>query len=504
MGRNAGARRAGTSPAGEICDLYLRAVTQRLWHQRLEVQILPAVVHGHRVFVYIRLEQRIKRDHLGLAGILIVNRQIFEDLLALRLVLVRKSERIVRGAIPGGDAGGKRRIVLRINGQAEETAVAGKHLRLVSVDRDGDALFFKIVIARVERHEDELGAVRAGRHLNGEVPLAVFHGERLHQAAGGHACAEDPRLHIDLYGEDLLASVVRRDSDRDGLVAIAIIGDPEKLAHFSGVGRAAFQRQRGFRCVAAKDIFGFNLAGHAVGERRADVHMLAACRFRDPPLVVEHAALAGEIDHVPRTRLAALADFNCFEQRLFEELLIDLIIRIPGGEYHTPGLGVLLPVCGVGKCVAVFARLEGVFPRLSVRDLSVNVCKRNGESRHYRFIQIGSRDEDVHRCNRRFHYAHGAVPMVRRLIGIHAGVLDAQVVESRLAEENGDSGVDVAYVIQRPPFGLVGAAHLDMALSGAVRQRILRTGRRWADGQAGIVVHHGGLLVYGQVICLVV
>ena len=232
--------------------------------------------------------------------------------------------------------------------------------------------------------------------------------------------------------------------------------------------------------------------------------MLAACRFRDLPLVVEHAALAGEIDHVPRTRLAALADFDPLEQRLFEEFLMDLIIRIPGGEYHTPGLGVLLPVCGVGKCVGVFAGLEGVSPRLSVRDLSVNVCERNGESRHYRFIQIGGRDEDVHRSNRRFHYAHGAVPMVRRLIGIHAGVLDAQVVESRLAEENGDSGVDVAYVIQRPPFGLVGAAHLDMALSGAVRQRKLRTGRHWADGQAGIVVHHGVLLVYGQVVCLVV
>ena len=396
------------------------------------------------------------------------------------------------------------RVVLRVDRQAEETAVAGDNLRLVPVDRNGDALFSKIVIARVERHEDELGAVRAGRHLNGEVPLAVFHGERLHQAAGGHACAEDPRLHIDLYGEDLLASVVRRGSDRDGLVAIAIIGDPEKLAHFSGVGRAAFQRQRGFRRVAAKDIFGFNLAGHAVGERRADVHMLAACRFRDPPLVVEHAALAGEMDHVPRTRLAALADFNCFEQRLFEELLIDLIIRIPGGEYHTPGLGVLLPVCGVGKCVGVFAGLEGVSPRLSVRDLSINVCKRNGESRHYRFIQIGGRDEDVHRSNRRFHYAHGAVPMVRRLIGIHAGVLDAQVVESRLAEENGDSGVDVAYVIQRPPFALVGAAHLDMALSGAVRQRKLRTGRHWADGQAGIVVHHSGRFVYRQIICLII
>ena len=502
-GLDAGARRAGAAPAGEIGDLHLRALALRLGHERLKVQIRLTVGHGQRIFVYVRLEQRVERECLFIGDRSMEDGQVFEDLLALRLVLVRERERILGRAPPGGDMRDECRVVLRVKRHAEDAAVAGDNLRLAPVDRDGDALFSKIVIARVERHEDELGAVRAGRHLNGEVPLAVFHGERLHQAAGGHACAEDPRLHIDLYGEDLLASVVRRGSDRDGLVAIAIIGDPEKLAHFSGVGRAAFQRQRGFRRVAAKDIFGFNLACHAVGERRADVHMLAACRFRDLPLVVEHAALAGEIDHVPRTRLAALADFDPLEQRLFEEFLMDLIV-LAGGEHEAPGFGELSSVRGVGERVGVFAGLERVFPYPPMRYLAVNVRERNSDPRCHRLVQIRGRDEDVYRRDLRFHHAHGAVPVVRCFIAIDIGIFDAQVIDPRLAEENADTSFNVAHVIQRPPFGLVGAAHLDMALSGAVRQRPLRAGYCRADGQAGIVVHHGVQLVYRQVIRVVV
>ena len=270
------------------------------------------------------------------------------------------------------------------------------------------------------------------------------------------------------------------------------------------MGGAALQKHRVFRVNTANGVPRLDPAGHTVGERRADIHVLAEIVLRDPSLVMKHAALTGEVDHVPCTRLTALADLDHLEQRFFEELLMDLIVRITGGEHDVSCLGVLLSVCGIGDRIGVFAGLERVFPGLPVRYLAVKVRERNGEARRYRLVQIGGRDEDVHRCNRRFHYAHGAVPMVRRLIGIHAGVLDAQVVESRLAEENGDSGVDVAHVIQRPPFGLVGAAHLDMALSGAVRQRKLRTGRHWADGQAGIVVHHGGRFVYRQIICLII
>ena len=452
--------------------------------------------------MHVRLKQRVERGRFGVGYRSVYNGQILEDLLALRLVLVRKSERIVRSTAPCGDMCSERRVVLRVDRHTEEAAVAGEHLRLIPVERDGDALFSERFVVCIERHEDELGAVRAGRHLNGEVPLAVFHGERLHQAAGGHARAEDPRLHIDLHGEDLLASVVRRGGDRDDLVAVAVAADPEELTHLRGRGSAALQRPRGFTRQAAGGMPHLDLAGHAVGERRADIHRLAEIVLRDPSLVMEHAALAGEVDHVPRARLAALADLDHLEQRLFEELLMDLIIRIPGGEYHTPGLGVLLPVCGVGKCVGVFAGLERVFARLPARHLAVNVRKRNGESRRYRLVQIGSRDVDVYRCDRRFHYAHGAIPVVRRLIGVHAGVFDAQVIDPRLAEENADAGFNVALALQRPPLGLVGAAHLDMAPSGAVPQRPLRAGRRRADGQAGIVVHHGSLLVYGQVVIL--
>ena len=94
--------------------------------------------------------------------------------------------------------------------------------------------------------------------------------------------------------------------------------------------------------------------------------------------------------------------------------------------------------------------------------------------------------------------------MVRCFIAIDIGIFDAQVIDPRLAEENADTSFNVAHVIQRPPFGLVGAAHLDMALSGAVRQRPLRAGYCRADGQAGIVVHHGVQLVYRQVIRVVV